>query len=214
MKIFLFGGAEVKLGQFLLQLKLIEQVILECNPAQVLHIPFARIDASEPEWQEGWFGRNINIGKIEYLNAKNKEDIARADLPLVFMSGGGENINLLEKIKTDPRLLKLVQNASCIIGESAGAKILGAYFRTKGSDNSSAMVPGLGIIKDSVIEPHYKERNRQDLLIQDMQETGVKYGVGIDTVTAISFEADYFPNNITKIGEGSFVVKNKSELNI
>jgi hypothetical protein len=71
MQIYLFGGAEVGQGQFLSQLKLIEQVILKCKPKQVLHIPFARTIATEKEWKDGWFKRYIDIGEIEYLNAAN-----------------------------------------------------------------------------------------------------------------------------------------------
>ncbi len=209
MKIYLFGGAEIDKGQFLPQLKLIEQVILECNPKQVLHIPFARQKASEKEWEQGWFGRNINIGDIEYLNATREEDILKADKPLVFMSGGGGNINLLEKITADQRLFDFVINSEYLIGESAGAKILATYFRARGGDNNSQMIEGLDIIKDTVVEPHYTERNRQDLLIKDMQETGAQYGLGIDCVTAVSFELNDFPKNLEKIGEGDFVLEIK-----
>jgi len=42
MKIFLFGGAEVNLGQVVPELKLIEKVLKKLKPKQILHIPFAR----------------------------------------------------------------------------------------------------------------------------------------------------------------------------
>ena len=35
MKLFLFGGAEIQLGQFIPQLELIEKVILEIKPKQI-----------------------------------------------------------------------------------------------------------------------------------------------------------------------------------
>jgi len=212
MQIYLFGGAEMAQGQFIPQLKLIEQVILECNPKQVLHIPFARTIATEKEWEDGWFKRHINIGEIEYLNAANEKDILKADKPLVFMSGGGENVNLLAKIKADKRLFEFIKNSEYLIGESAGAKVLATYFRTKGNDSNSQMMAGLDVIKDTVIEPHYTERKRQELLIKDMKETGVSYGLGIDAMTAVSFALDKFPENIEKIGTGNYVLNvNKSK---
>lgn len=206
MKIILFGGSEP--GQTAFQLKMIEKVIRETGVKQVLHIPFARTQTSEEEWMPGWFGRGIELEKgVDYLNAENGEDIAKADDPLIFMSGGGENLNLLKKIKDNPRLLELVTNASFIIGESAGAKVLAEYFRTKGSDISSAMVKGLGIIKNTVIQPHYIQRERKELLLKDMKDTGVKYGLGIDSITAIEFDAGQFPEKTKKIGKGIVEIK-------
>jgi peptidase E len=209
MKVILFGGAEEELGQIVPEIQLIGETIKRLQPRQVLHIPFARTDASEVEWSGDWFNQHIHLGSIEYLNAANTGDIEKARSPLIFMSGGGENINLLEKIKTDPQLLDLVETASCIIGESAGAKVLGAYFRAKGDDHNSDMVPGLSILKDTVVEPHYTERKRQELLVKDMEQSGTRYGIGIDAMTAIEFDNEAFPEKWTKIGEGRVEIKIK-----
>jgi hypothetical protein len=111
MRVALFGGAEVELGQVEQECKLIEDVIVRVSPSQVLHIPFARTEVSEPEWSDGWFERYIHIGPIEYLNANNQEDIKKAKHPLVFISGGREHKNLMEKICTIPGLLELVRSA-------------------------------------------------------------------------------------------------------
>lgn len=205
MKIILFGGAEI--GEVATELKQIEKVIKSLKPKQILHIPFARIKATEIEWSGDWFHRHIHLKGVIYLNAKNKADIKKAKNPLVFMSGGGNNINLIKKIKGSQELLKIIKNASNIIGESAGAKVLATYFRTKGGDDKSKMEKGLDIIKNTVIEPHYTQRKRQKLLLKDMEQTGVKYGIGIDTLTAIEFEADKFPQKYKKIGTGLVVIK-------
>ncbi|MEI8090760.1 MAG: Type 1 glutamine amidotransferase-like domain-containing protein [bacterium] len=119
MKLFLFGGAEIQLGQFIPQLELIEKVILEIKPKQILHIPFARTKAKEIERELGRFTKNIHLDGIEYLNATNEEDIVKAENPLIFISGGGENMNLVHKIQENPTLRNLVQHAEYIIGESA-----------------------------------------------------------------------------------------------
>jgi len=207
MKLILFGGAEVDQGQFLPQLKLIEQVIKRIDPKQVLHIPFARSRVIEKEWDGDWFNENIHLDKTIYLNAKNEEDVDKANNPLIFMNGGGDNENLLNKIKENPKLLKLVENAEYVIGESAGAKVLGASVRKKGSDENSELMKGLNIIKNTIIEPHYTERNRHGILIKDMKESGLPYGIGIDCVTAIEFDLNEFPEKYNKIGDGLVEVK-------
>lgn len=208
MKLFLFGGAEIDKGQFFPQLKLLEQVILECKPRQVLHIPYARPKAMEVEWEGDWFNQHINLKDIEYLNPERPGDMEKVDEPLVFLSGGGGNVNLLNKIKSNKKLFDLVMKSKYLIGESAGAKILGTYFRTQGSDPNSPMMSGLDIVKDTVIEPHYTERNRQELLLKDMKETGVKYGLGVDCLTVAVFQTESFPSQIDKIGGGGIELKN------
>lgn len=209
MKLFLFGGAETGLGLVELELHMIEKVIKRVNPKQVLHVPFARTISSEKEWRGDWYHRHIHV-KAEYLNAKNPKDLARARSPLVFISGGSHGVALLKKIKSNPRLLKLIKNADYVIGESAGTKILGSYFRAKGGDASSKLVPGLGIIKNTVVMPHYTERKRQKLLLKDMKDSGTKYGLGIDSATAITFMLAEFPKKYKVIGNGSVEIKKQT----
>lgn len=207
MKIILFGGAELSLGQFLPQLKLIGKTIKKLKPRQILHIPFARTVAKEIEWSGDWFNKHIHLKGVKYLNAANKADIIKTQNPLIFISGGGENFNLIKKIKSNRKLLKLIANARCIIGESAGAMVLGEYMRTKGGVGESKLIKGLGIIADTIIEPHYTERNRQGLLIREMKQTNVHYGLGVDCMTGIEFELREFPEKYRKIGKGSVEIK-------
>ena len=209
MKVILFGGAELRDNMFLDQLKLIEKVFNDIKPKQILHIPFARPIATEVEWDGDWFNRHIGLKGITYLNAQNKQDVKKAKDPLIFMSGGGGNIALLKKVKSNPELLKLVLNASCIVGESAGAKVLGAKFRTIGNDPNSKLMKGFNIVKDTIIEPHYTERKREKLLDKDLKESKLSYGIGIDCVTAIVFDTGTFPTKYKKIGKGNIYVKTK-----
>lgn len=204
MKLFLFGGAEK--GQARAELKLIEKVINDLRPAQVLHIPFARTISHEPEWQGDWFHRNINLQQdVEYLKASRSKDMLRVKSPLIFMSGGSRSSSLIKKLKENGRLLNLVKKADYIIGESAGAKVLGEYHRVE----DGRLLKGLGILKDTVIEPHYSAKKRQKLLVEEMQKTGARYGIGIDSVTALVVEVDKFPKKYEKIGLGKVEFKRR-----
>jgi len=207
MKVILFGGAEVSLGQVVPEIRLMGTVIQQTGAKQVLHIPYARIAVSEDEWSGDWFGRNIHIDGREYLNANNEEDIEKAQSPLIFISGGHEHANLIEKIQANPRLLELIKNAEIVIGESAGSMALGEYFRSARIDGSRTILKGLGIIKDTLIMPHYTERKLQDALTDAMKQSGVRYGIGIDAMTAIEFNLDEFPEKYTTIGLGSVTLK-------
>ena len=81
---------------------MIEKIIRDINPKQVLHIGFARTVTDEEERAGDRFHRNIQITDIEYLNAENPEDIAKAENPLIFISGGSEPQRLINKINADP----------------------------------------------------------------------------------------------------------------
>ncbi|MFH0952568.1 MAG: Type 1 glutamine amidotransferase-like domain-containing protein [Patescibacteria group bacterium] len=210
MKLILFGGAEVELGQVEPELKLIKEVIERLNPEQLLHIPFARTKTDELEWQGDWFNRYINLPGVEYLNADNENDIAKARHPMIFISGGRESARLITKITADHNLLGLINKASYIIGESAGAMVLGEYFRARDDKGRCAVVKGLGILKDTIIEPHYSDRKSQKLLAQEMVQAAVKYGLGIDCLTAIELEVDNFPEKYEKIGSGLIDIKNNN----
>jgi len=202
MKLYLFGGAER--GQARAELKLIEKVINELKPEQILHVPFSRISTHEPEWKGDWFHRNIHLKPgIKYLKASRKKDMLKVDSPLIFMSGGSSSSNLVKKLREDKKLRDLVMNAEHIIGESAGSKILGEYLRIE----DGSLVKGLGILKNTIIEPHYSAKKRQKLLLQEMKDKKMKYGVGIDSVTAMVVEAKDFPKKCKKIGLGKIELK-------
>lgn len=200
-RIILFGGAE--LGQAAEELKMIGDIINSLKPKQVLHVPYARTETLWEEWNGDYFHRHIElIEGIEYLNAEQTGDLDKAERPLVFLSGGSNILNLMAKISENRRLQELITEADCIIGESAGAKVLATFFRIKGSDENSGLAKGLDLIKTTVIEPHYTQRDRQSLLAKDIRESSVRYGLGIDTITAVEFSTDSFPDGIKKIGAG------------
>lgn len=207
MKLFLFGGAEESLGQVEIELKLIEELINELKPKQLLHVPFARTVSSVKEWQGDWFHRYINLDGIEYLNAENEADIIKAQSPIIFISGGTKRVNLMRKISANSLLKEMILKADYIVGESAGSMAMGEYMRSDEADNPSRLIKGLGIVKNTVFEVHYTEKKRQALLMREMNESGASYGVGIDCATAIEFEVDEFPDKYEKIGPGSIEIK-------
>ncbi len=205
MKVILFGGAEP--GQASEELKLIQKVIKQLGVKQVLHIPFARTHATEAEWSGDWYHRCVHLPGLVYLNAKNKADITKVCSPVIFISGGSEHVNLIKKIKADSRLLDLIKKSAYIVGESAGAMVLGTYFRSGKLDGPRRLLKGLGIIKNTVIEPHYTQRKMQAVLVQEIKQARARYGIGIDSLTAIEFELNKFPKEYKKIGQGSIEIK-------
>lgn len=214
MKLFLFGGAETDQGQAPILKKLINNVLTEIRPKQLLHIPYARIKVPSEEkdvWGEGWVSRDLRLDGIELLDARNKNDLTRADKPAVFMNGGPQRDLLYEKIINYRSLRSLVMRADYIIGESAGSMICAEYRRTY-RNNQAVTTKGLGILKDTIIEAHYTEKDRHQALRDEMKETGAKYGIGIDSITGIVIDIKTYPEEYQVIGDGLVEFIRKEDL--
>ena len=204
MKLYLFGGAETDQGQAPILKQLINDVIKDIKPKQILHIPYSRIDVPKEEvevWGEGWVERDLELEGIELLDARNEDDLVRADKPTIFMNGGPQGDLLYEKITLNKHLYDLVMKARFIIGESAGSMVTAEYRRTYRNDKA-VTTKGLGILKDTIIEAHYSQRNRHQALRNEMKESGAKYGIGIDSITGIVIDTETYPNGYEVLGSG------------
>ena len=205
MKLYLFGGAELQLGQDVSLKQLIKDIVLSLNPKFVLHVPFARLHPTEQAFREGWFKQLLSDTDIEILDARVEANLNRAVNPLVFINGGHGGEDLKNAISNSQKLRTLIINAEYIIGESKGSKITATYMRDdKTGDKFSK---GLNILKDTIIEPHYSERHSEGLLLKGMQQTGAKYGIGIDCATGIVVDPAEFPKKWSKIGSGKVDVR-------
>lgn len=207
MKLFLFGGAELNMPRVSPQIlkNQIKKILIDLNPTSILHIPFARPHPHEEEWKEGWFKKIMNDTNIKILDARNDSDIDKSDNLVVFINGGIERKNLIDNINKNNKLLNLILSAKYIVAESSGSMVMGEYLTA--DRTGSRIIKGLGILKNTIIEVHYSERNCQQLLIEDMQKSGMKYGIGIDCATAIVVNPLEFPTKWEKIGEGNIYIK-------
>lgn len=203
MKLYLFGGAEGT-GEVDPLIQLLNQVILDIKPRQLLHVPYARTNVPKGEenyWGEGWAKAKLNLLGVEYLDARSENDLARADMPAIFINGGKDHKFLIDSILANARLHELIMSTEYLIAESAGSMVVGEYQRNV-VDGKSSIVKGLGILQSTIIEPHYTQRSRQQPLRDEMKEVGAKYGIGIDTLTAIVTDTDTYPNGYTVMGSG------------
>lgn len=203
MKLYLFGGAETDQGQAPILKQLINLVLHQLQPQQLLHIPYARINVPKGEedaWGEGWVERDFELNGVELLDARVESDLEKADNPVIFMNGGTQRDNLYDQIIANPKLHAVVMNAGIIIGESAGSMVCAEYRRTY-RDGKAVTTRGLGILPSTIIEAHYSQRNRHQSLRNEMKECGAMYGIGIDSITAAVVDTATFPD-FQKIGDG------------
>jgi len=206
MKVFLFGGYETKLNQLEDMYRLIGEQITTTGCKNILHIPFAFQKATFADRHRELFSvltQYIPYG-FNFIDASCEADIDQIKSCLVLISGGQSNSQLLQEIQKRSYLLEYIKNTKYLMGSSAGAMVLGKFVRM--SKPFDHIIEGLGILPQTIIEPHYTERKRKEGLLMNMEKSGAKCGIGIDCVTGLSFDLVDFPHKYEKIGEGQVKV--------
>ena len=143
----------------------------------------------------------MNDTKIKIFDARSVSDTNSFVGKTIFINGGPERKILIETVSKNKKLMSLILNSKFIVAESAGSMAVGEYLRI--SRTSNEIIKGLGLLKNVVIEPHYTERDYKRFINEDMRLSGMKYGIGIDSVTGIIIDPQHFPKKWEKIGQGS-----------
>lgn len=118
----------------------------------------------------------------------------------VFFSGG-DQLRITSQIG-DTRIERLIRDiherGGLIAGTSAGAAVMSETMLVKGPSAESHrvgdlhMAPGLGLMKDAIIDQHFAERGRIGRLLGAVAQNPRVLGIGIDEDTAIEVGADRF----------------------
>jgi cyanophycinase len=133
------------------------------------------------------------------------------DAEAVFFTGG-DQLKITSQIGDTPifeRLRDIYEHGGVIAGTSAGASVMcetmlisGPGEKSNRSDHNVAMAPGLGFIKDVIIDQHFAERGRMGRLLGAVARNPRIIGLGIDENTAIIVKRGQF----TVLGEGAVYV--------
>jgi cyanophycinase len=118
----------------------------------------------------------------------------------VFFSGG-DQLRISSQIGDTPierRIRELHEAGAVVAGTSAGASVMSETMLVKGASAESYrigdlhMAPGLGLIRDLIIDQHFAERGRYGRLLGAVAHNPRLLGVGIDENTAIVVEGRRF----------------------
>jgi cyanophycinase len=118
----------------------------------------------------------------------------------VFFSGG-DQLRIASQIGDTPieRKVREIHRAGGVIaGTSAGASVMSETMLVGGTSSESHrigdlnMAPGLGLIRNAIIDQHFAERGRIGRLLGAVAHNPRILGVGIDEDTAIIVEGDRF----------------------
>jgi cyanophycinase len=147
----------------------------------------------------------LGVKQIRHLDVESREEtrdatrmdmIAQADA--IFFTGG-DQLQLTSQLGGTPLCDRIqafyYERGGVIAGTSAGASVMCETMLVSGNGDEShkigdtlRMAPGLGFVKDMIIDQHFAERGRIGRLLAAVAQNPRILGVGIDEDTAILVE--------------------------
>lgn len=199
--LLVIGGAEDKYNERRILRKFLELTGKDGGETQVLIVPVA---SDFPEFAADVYVqafRRLGIAHPRVLRATSRQDVFDADADAlfdgvdgVFITGGDQMrlVSLLGGTKFAQKLREKVAEANFVLaGTSAGAAGMSTSMIVRGEatphphKNSVRLSPGLGFLKNIIIDQHFTERGRISRLITAVSYNPYNLGLGIDENTAI-----------------------------
>jgi cyanophycinase len=136
--------------------------------------------------------------RVEALNGEKPGMLA--DAAGVFFSGG-DQLRITSQVgntAVERRVREILSRGGVVAGTSAGAAVMGGTMLVKGPSHESHRIgaihlaPGLGLIRNVIIDQHFAERGRIGRLLGAIAQNPRVLGIGIDEDTAIVVEGRMF----------------------
>jgi len=211
--IVIIGGHEDKSGER----AILREVARRLDGGKLV---IATVASHEPE---GYFDsyreafRDLGVGELVELYVEERSESHDSEV-LAVMEGaagvffsGGDQLRISSQIGDTPieqRIRDLHARGGLIAGTSAGASVMSETMLVKGPSAESYrigevhMAPGLGLLRDVIIDQHFAERGRFGRLLGAVAHNPRLMGLGIDENTATVVEG----GRMTVIGEGAVYV--------
>ena len=201
--LIIIGGHEDKEGERVI----LKEVARRLNGRRLV---IATVASHEPEgyfesYQKAFAGIGVT-DLVELYVHERAESQAGDALSLLDGAGGvffsgGDQLRISSQIGDTPiehRIRELHAAGGVIAGTSAGASVMSETMLVKGPSAESYrigelhMAPGLGLIRDVIIDQHFAERGRYGRLLGAVAHNPRLLGIGIDENTAVVVEGDRF----------------------
>ncbi len=225
--LLVIGGAEDKYNERRILKKFLD--LAGGEKAEVLIVPVA---SDFPEFAADVYTqafRNLGVANPRVLRATSRQDIVQADIDKltdgvtgVFMTGGDQMrlVSVLGGTKLADKLRKMVRETDVVMaGTSAGAAAMSTTMIVRGEPsshphkNAVKLSPGLGFLKNIIIDQHFSERGRISRLVTAVSYNPYNLGIGIDENTAIILDGkgilEVFGQGSTTIVDGSEITFNE-----
>jgi cyanophycinase len=180
----------------------------------------ATVASHEPE---GYFDSyqkvfsDLGVKELRELYIDERAEAADAQKLAVFDDAagvfftGGDQLRISSQVGDTPvetRVRDILAAGGVIAGTSAGASMMSETMLVRGPSQESYrigdlhMAPGLGLVRDMIIDQHFAERGRIGRLLGAVAHNPRVLGVGIDENTAVIIEGD----RLRVLGAGAIYV--------
>lgn len=211
----IIGGHEDKQGRR----TILKEVAKRVNGGKLVIATVAshRPDGYFESYQQGFDG--LGVGELIELYVHDRAEAHDPELLRVLDGAagvfftGGDQLRLSSQIgdtEIERRVRAVWEGGGVIAGTSAGASVMSETMLVKGTSGESHrigdlhMAPGLGLVRDAIIDQHFAERGRFGRLLGAVAHNPRVLGLGIDEDTAMVLENDAFG----VIGSGAVYVVN------
>ena len=221
--LLVIGGAEDKYNERRILKKFLE--LAGGTKAEVLIVPVA---SDYPEFAADVYTqafRNLGVANPRVLRATSRQDVVNADVEKlcdgvtgIIMTGGDQMrlVSLLGGTKLAVKIRKLVRETNVVLaGTSAGAAAMSTSMIVRGEPtshphkNAVRLSPGLGFLKNIIIDQHFSERGRISRLITGVSFNPYNLGIGIDENTAIILDGQGI---LEVYGQGTATIVDGSQI--
>jgi cyanophycinase len=196
-RLFIIGGREDRGGER----KILREVAGAVGTGKLVVATLASGYADQ-QWRayEGIF-KELGAGEVLHLSIEGRDEKAE-DAHLELMEGadgifftGGDQLKITTKLggtRLSDYIEKMFKQGGVIAGTSAGAAAMSEMMLIPGTNTNRhkergafQMVPGLGLLKNAIIDQHFSERGRIRRLLGAVSQNPRMIGIGIDEDTAI-----------------------------
>jgi cyanophycinase len=215
------GGAEDKLGDE----GVLKRFVRVCGgrDARIAVIPTASELSSTGRQYEELF-RKLRASKVWVLpfesrkQCEDPEELAVLDRATGVFFTGGNQLRLSTTLGGTmvAKKVRLMNAAGAhVAGTSAGAAFLSEHMIAYGDEGASprggmvSLAPGLGLTNRTVVDQHFRQRDRLGRLLTALALNPFAVGVGLDEDTAAFIGPD---ETLEVVGSGSITVVDPSRL--
>jgi cyanophycinase len=201
--LIIIGGGEDREGERVI----LREVARYLNGGRLV---LATVASHQPE---GYFGvyqkafADLGIEDLVELYVQDRAETLDPEKLRLFDSAagvffsGGDQLRISSQIGDTPieqRVREIHERGGVIAGTSAGASMMSETMLVKGTSGESHkigdlhMAPGLGLVRNVIIDQHFAERGRFGRLFGAVAHNPRELGIGIDEDTALVLQDSHF----------------------
>ena len=181
------------------------------------HRPEGYFAEYEKAFADLGLGELVELYVEERSQASDREKLSVLDDAAGIFFSGGDQLRITSQIGDtgiEAKVRALFERGGLVAGTSAGAAVMSEMMLVKGSNKVSHrigdlhMSPGMGLVRDVIIDQHFAERGRFGRLLGAVAYNPRVLGLGIDEDTAAVVEGDVF----RVIGSGAVYVVDGADI--